>query len=326
MTSLDILLDTENEVDVIVYSKLGPYEGALDSLDPWNLVMETRVKGQGRDIPTLLDCFLEKVGIVLRVPANTRRSFYIKISADALRFGLGTRNEGSLASSNDDLFIYEGRIVSSNGLTSAVGGYVMLGNIRYSLDSTLMAPTSSPTTSPPSSSPSDLPSFAPTESMIPTVSLSPSTIPSSMPSRLNDCADSQQDLTTDLASNSWYSYDGFAFEVQTKSRPVFLLSIDTHLYVSSRVTIAVLTKDGSYLRNSLEVDEWTPVTKSTIISNGPGNLTPIECFEIPLAIEANSTQSFLVTVVNSNAYLVGSFSSDYSIYTQDANLQILSGG
>ena len=153
---------------------------------------------------------------------------------------------------------------------------------------------------------------------------------SSVTQSANKCVDTQQELTTGLTANSWsqYSNDGFVFEVQAKSSPAFILSFDVHLSVASRVTIAVLTKNGSYLRTSslLEDDEWTPVMKTTVSSNGRGILAPIECLDVPVVVASNSTQSFLVTVLDSNTDLVGRYRSDYSSHTQDANLQILSGG
>ncbi|KAL7473975.1 hypothetical protein ACHAXS_014245 [Conticribra weissflogii] len=145
-------------VNIQIWTKEGSYQSYDKDLTAWTKVADLTVKGQGLDMPTMIEAgSFEPIAI----RRNSRQAFYITSDGPNIRYSNGS-SEGKEFESNSHLVLYEG-VGKRTPITAAtMSPRVWNGILKYEI---VFMPTQVPTPAPtplPTTTPTAMPSLRPT--------------------------------------------------------------------------------------------------------------------------------------------------------------------
>lgn len=123
ITGFNVVSKKDTANDVMIYTRLGSYEGEPLRQNGWKPIFQGNIPNQQNKL-SKLDDFNEPVTII----AGDTQSFYV-YSSKGLMYTLGDK-EGKAYADNDALVMYEGK-VTSNEFRRPNGSGMWAGVIKY---------------------------------------------------------------------------------------------------------------------------------------------------------------------------------------------------
>ena len=182
-------------------------------------------------------------------------------------------------------------------------------------------PTKSPTRSPtkkPTLSPTDGPTKAPikTPTMEPTIYLDPTPTPVSTPSNT-------QIITTTYEGGSGEA--GNMFDVHSHSSTITIANFHIHTSSTSTEIVEIYTRKSSHVNFERRPSAWTLIGEFSFKGQGYGTPTILPSNQMtPVTIEAQQTQSFYITLQNSN-HMVYTIGNGDPIVASNNHLDVMEG-
>lgn len=116
---------------------------------------------------------------------------------------------------------------------------------------------------------------------------------------------------------------GNMFEVRAK-KDLFIDSVEFYCDLKQEVSYEIYSKSGTYNGFEKSPDDWTLVSKGTVMAGGPNTPTSTPEFDSPFLLEAGLSRAFYVTLLNPDIRYTFA-DTEGEVFTADDNLEILVG-